>query len=103
MNPSGIEPVEHNVLVRQVEVEKKTKGGLILIDDTAEKKQWAEQRATVIAVSPYAFEDYEKAAVGVGDLVIIARHAGGIVTGDDGVEYRMVKDKDIIARVASNG
>ena len=99
VNPSGIEPLEFNVLVKQRETEKRTKGGLLLPDDHHERQQWAEIRASVVAISPRAFEDLG-ASCSVGDEVIIAKHAGAVVEGIDGVEYRIVKDKDVVAKVA---
>jgi chaperonin GroES len=97
-NPSGIEPLEFNVLVRQRETEKRTKGGLLLPDEHHERQQWAEVRATVIAMSPRAFDDLGTAP-DIGDEVIIAKHAGAVVEGVDGVEYRIIKDKDVVAKV----
>jgi len=94
-NPSGIKPLEYGVLVKQIEVEARTKGGLILPDEQRDRQQWAEQRARVIAVSPDAFAEFNS-RVEPGEMVIIAKHAGGVVKGDDGEEYRIIKDRDIL-------
>lgn len=102
MNPSGIEPCEHNLLVKQNKVEERTKGGLIIPEQQREREQWAETDCVVIAISPYAFEDYEKVAPNVSDRIIIRRHAGERVEGKDGEEYRIIKDKDVIARYAGD-
>lgn len=99
-NPSGIEPYEHNVLVKQEKVEARTKGGMWLPEQHVEREQHAATKCKVIALSPYAFEDYEQAKPNVADTVIIARHAGRVVEGLDGEEYRLVKDADIIGRYA---
>lgn len=99
-NPSGLEPMEFNVIVRKIDVESKTKGGLILADDYRDRLQWREQRARVVSVSRSAFTFEANAPrVAPGDEVVIAKNAGGAVTGLDGVEYTIVKDQDIIARV----
>jgi co-chaperonin GroES (HSP10) len=32
-----------------------------------------------------------------GDRIAFARHSGAFILGKDGVEYRIVKDKDVVA------
>lgn len=100
MNASGIEPVEYNLLIKQAEVPKQTKGGLLLPDEHHERVQWAETRATIVAMSPLAF-NFEVGAPKpkVGEMVIIAKHSGVEVVGDDEQKYRIIKDKDVIAVV----
>jgi chaperonin GroES len=93
----GLEPMEFNVIVFPDVVDEKTKGGLILPETEREKLQWAEQRGTVIAVAPEAFTDYGVHAA-PGDRVIFSRHSGMTVKGADGRDYRIVKDKDIVAK-----
>lgn len=101
-NPSGLTPMEFNVILKKTDVDQKTKGGLLLPDEHRDRMQWREQRAKVISVSPSAFSfDADAPRVAPGDEVIIARNAGGEVTGLDGETYHIVKDQDIIAQVAS--
>jgi len=101
MNESGIKPIEFNVLVLQDKIEEKTKGGLILADDFRDKEKHAQVRGTIVALSPLAFnEDIYPQAMEkpkAGDRVAFARHAGAFIVGADGVEYRIVKDKDVVA------
>lgn len=99
MNRSGITPLEFNVLIEVEKVEERTKGGLILPQTEAERMQWAETRGRIIAKSPAAFEDFPP--VDVGSTVIFAKHVGMLVKGEDGNEYKLVKDKDILAVVSS--
>lgn len=102
VNTSGIEPMEYNVIVKPYVVPEQTKGGLFLPQDHHERVQWAETRGTVVAVSPVAFT-FEPGAPTVepGDEIMHARHAGVLIKGTDEVEYRVVKDKDVIGRVAT--
>lgn len=100
-NPSGIWPTEFNVLVRQKDVEEKTKGGIIVPEVAREKEQYAEMEGTLIAISPLAF-CYERWPDGArkpkaGDRIIIAKYSGVRVRGDDGQTYLLTKDKDIAA------
>ena len=97
-NPSGIRPVEFNVLVKPKEVEERTAGGIIVPDIARDREQVAAVEGEIVAVSPLAFTyedwgDHEKPKV--GDRVYFAKYAGMLVKGRDGVEYRLLKDKDL--------
>ena len=98
---SGIRPVEFNVLVMQEPVEAKTRGGLMKPDDLIEREKFAQTRGVIVAVSPMAFNaDVWPPGMdppGPGARVAFARHAGTFIDGMDGKEYRVVKDKDIVA------
>lgn len=101
--PHGITPVEFNVLVEPVEIERKTKGGIILADETREKEQAAAVHGRIVAVSPLAFsyDDWPaEQRPKPGDKVVFAKYAGMTVRGADDREYRLVKDKDICAVTA---
>lgn len=98
----NIEPIEFNVLIRQDEIPKKTKVGLILPEDQVDKRKHAQTLGTLVATSPLAFSyaDWPDGSrkPEVGDRVVFARFAGTFV--DDpagGEEFRVVKDKDIVA------
>jgi chaperonin GroES len=100
MNTSGITPVEYNVLIRQERVEERTKGGLVLPGETQEREKHAQTRGVIVAVSPMAFtfDDWpvEEPKPQVGQRVVFAKHSGTFVTGEDGEEYRVIKDRDIV-------
>jgi Co-chaperonin GroES (HSP10) len=98
----NIEPIEFNCLIRQDEIPKRTKIGLILPEDQVEKRKHAQTLGTLVATSPLAFSyaDWPEGArkPEVGDRVVFARFAGTFV--DDpagGEEFRVLKDKDIVA------
>lgn len=100
-NPSGIHPTEYNVLVKVEAVQEVTSGGVILADETKDRKQAFWTRGHIVAVSPLAFT-YERWPEGsrvpqVGDNVLITKAAGNVVEGVDGEEYKLIKDKDINA------
>lgn len=102
-NPSGIIPTAFKVLVKPDPPEEKSKGGIILIDDTKERAKFAGQKATLIAVSPAAFtyDDGIKAdPPRPGARVVIAKFAGFDIKGEDGCEYRIIEDKDVVAVLA---
>ena len=105
LNMSGIDPIEYKVLVRPVEVSKEIelKGGFKLIrpDELHEREQHAAMEGKILAVSPFAFT-YEEWPEGarkpqVGDTAVFARYGGTLVKGADGIDYRLLNDKDIMA------
>jgi chaperonin GroES len=102
-NPSGVYPTEYKVLIRPIEVDQKTKGGIIIPDETKERDQFAQMRGVLVAVSPLAFtyDDWKDAKPPkVGDEVLFAKYAGAVVDGKDGKKYRLTNDKDIAAVLA---
>ena len=89
-------PLQDRVVVKLVEAEETTKGGIILTAAAKEKPQVAE----VVAVGPGIPEGENKIImeVKVGDKVITSKYAGTEVKMD-GVEYTIVKQSDILAIV----
>lgn len=96
-----IECVEFNVLIRPDEIPTKTKSGIVYPEAVMEQRKHAQTIGTMVQASPLAFSyaDWPEGArkPEVGDRVIFARHAGTLVNGPDGIEYRCVKDKDVVA------
>src|SRR3990167_2669864 len=100
-HPSGIIPTEFKVLLLPDTVEERTAGGIIKPAERVERDQYAAMDGVIIAASPLAFT-YENRPQGarkpqVGDRVIFAKYSGAKVTGKDGVDYRLVTDKDVMA------
>lgn len=103
-NP-GFYPVEYKVIIAPEEMETVTKGGIILSDRTKETEALAQVRGLLVDVSPLAFnfdqwpEDRAELRPKPGDHVIYGKYLGTLVTGDDGREYRVLHDKDIMGVV----
>ena len=89
-------PLADRVVLKMVEVEETTKGGIILTAAAKEKPSIAE----VISVGPGGRVDGNNVtmAVKIGDKVIIDKFAGTKVTLED-VEYIVVRQGDILAIV----
>ena len=89
-------PLADRVVIKAVEVEETTKGGLILTGSAKEKPQVAQ----VVAVGPGGVVDGKTVTMTVkpGDKVITDKYAGTKVTLED-VEYIIVKQGDILAIV----
>lgn len=90
-----IRPLGDRVVVKPVEREEKTKGGIIL-PDTASKERPME--GTVLAVGEGRRDDDGKLIpmnVKVGDKVLFAKYSGTEFKMDD-VEYLILSEKDIL-------
>jgi co-chaperonin GroES (HSP10) len=100
-NKSGVQPVEFKVLVLPDPVQDKTSGGLFIPDTTKDREKHRTVKATLVAVGGNAFEGWDAPLPVVGDRVYLAMNAGMFVTGFDGLEYRMINDKDIVAVITA--
>ena len=90
----GFRPLRDRVLVRRVEVEEKTRGG-ILIPDTAKEKPI---EGEVLAVGPGARDETGRIIpldVKLGDRVLFGKWAGTDVI-IDGEERLILKESDIL-------
>lgn len=90
----NIRPLGDRVLIKRVEAEEKTAGGLILAATAKEAPQMAE----VIAVGPGEVVDGKTVPmqVKVGDKVYFAKY-GGTEIKVDGAEYIIISEKEILA------
>ena len=86
----GIKPLGARVLIKKLEAEEKTSGGIILTSSAKEKPQMAE----VLEVGPGTKD--EAMELRVGDKVIFAKYAGTDVKFD-GEEYTLMNQSDILA------
>ncbi len=87
-------PLHDRVVVRRIEAEEKTAGGIIIPDTAKEKPQQGE----IIAVGPGGRDESGKLIpldVQVGDRVLFGKWSGTEVKLD-GVEYLIMKESDIM-------
>ena len=91
-----LKPLADRVVIKMVEAEETTKGGIILTGTAKEKPEIAE----VLAVGPGGMVDGKEIVmtVQVGDKVITSKYAGTQVK-IDGEELTIVKQNDILAIV----
>ena len=91
-----VKPLGDRVVIKNVEAEETTKGGLILTSAAKEKPQMAE----VIAVGPGGLVDGKEVVmqVKVGQKIIYSKYAGTEVK-IDGEELIIVRQSDILATV----
>jgi chaperonin GroES len=94
-----IKPLFDRVVVKVLEQEERTRGGIVLPDTAKEKPQKGE----VMAVGTGAVRDDGKRTppeVKVGDKVFFAKYSGTEVK-IDGEEYLILREADILAVVDS--
>ena len=94
MAKTKFRPLHDRVVVRRIEADNKTAGGII-IPDTAKEKP---QEGKVTAVGPGGRDENGKLIpidVKVGDRVLFGKWSGTEVK-IDGVEYLIMKESDIM-------
>jgi chaperonin GroES len=89
-----IKPLADRVVVKPLEREETTKGGIVIPDTAKERPQEGE----VVAVGPGKYEDGKRVPmeVKVGDRVLFAKY-GGTEIKIDGEEYLVLRESDILA------
>ena len=93
-------PLHDRVVVKRIDAEEKTRGGIIIPDTAKEKPQEGE----VIAVGPDGRNERgELVALDVkaGDIVLFGKWSGTEVK-IDGVDYLIMKESDIMGIVESS-
>ena len=91
-----IRPLQDRVIVKRVEEEEKTKGGII-IPDTAKEKP---MEGKVIAVGKGKIADNGSLValeVKVGDKVLYGKYSGNEITTKEGEELLIMREEDILA------
>ncbi|MGB9812046.1 MAG: co-chaperone GroES [Thermovenabulum sp.] len=90
----ALRPLGDRIVVKVIDKEEKTKGGIVLPDTAKEKPQKGE----VIAVGTGEIIDGQRVPleVKVGDKVIFSKYAGTEVKIDD-QEYLILRQSDVLA------
>ena len=94
----AFKPLHDRVLVRRVEGDEKTKGGLIIPDSAKEKPSEGE----IVSVGEGARKDNGELiemAVKAGDRVLFGKWSGTEIT-IDGEELLIMKESDILGKMA---
>ena len=91
-----IKPLADRVVIKMMEAEETTKGGIILAASAQEKPQVAE----IVAVGPGGVVDGKevKMYLKVGDKVLLSKYAGTEVKLD-GEDYTILRQDNILAIV----
>jgi chaperonin GroES len=110
LNVTNDKPMMNRVLIKVRKVEEKTKGGILLSESAIEKEQFNKTVGVIIDIGESAFEEWDVKPE-IGDIVAFARY-GGIpyapidkeyLAGEEGAEFRLVADKEILTIQVKKG
>ncbi|MGD0091774.1 MAG: co-chaperone GroES [Planctomycetota bacterium] len=93
-----LQPLDDRIVVKRLEAEEKTAGGIVLPDTAKEKPQKGE----VLAAGPgKLLEDGKRAAmeVKVGDMVLFGKYSGSEVKVS-GEECLIIRESDVLAKLS---
>jgi len=91
-----IKPLGDRIVVKPLEAENKTKGGIVLPDTAKEKPQ----EAKVVAVGKGKMLEngtVQAPEVKVGDKVLYGKYSGNEITTKEGEELLILREEDILA------
>jgi chaperonin GroES len=92
----NMQPLGDRVIIKPLEAENKTKGGIV-IPDTAKEKP---QEGKVVAVGKGKVSEsgqLQALEVKAGDRVLYGKYSGSEITTKDGEELLIMKEDDILA------
>ncbi|MBO5437964.1 MAG: co-chaperone GroES [Thermoguttaceae bacterium] len=94
---ANLRPLDDRIVVKPLEAEQMTAGGIVLPDSAKEKPQ----RGTVVAAGPGKLLDNGTRgtmAVAVGDEVIYGKYSGSDIEVA-GEEYKILRESDVLAKI----
>ena len=94
----AIQPLGDRIVVKALEAQEVTKGGIVLPDSVKEKPQ----EGKIIAVGKGKVLEsgsVQAPEVKVGDRVLYGKYSGTEITTKDGEELLIMKEEDILAIV----
>ncbi len=92
----NIQPLGDRVVIKPLEAENKTKGGIVLPDTAKEKPQ----EGKVVAVGKGKVLEngaLQALEVKVGDKVLYGKYSGNEITTKEGEELLIMKEEDVLA------
>jgi len=92
----NIQPLGDRIVVKPLEAESKTRGGIVLPDTAKEKPQ----EGKIVAVGKgKTLENgtVHPPEVKVGDKVLYGKYSGNEITTKDGEELLIMREEDILA------
>lgn len=112
---ANLEPFGSRVLVQLRRAKSKTRGGIILVEETKEAEKWNEQVAKVLKVGPLAFHNRntrdpwpEGAWCVPGDFIRVSKYGGdrwSVTYGDkddnEEIVFVLFNDLDLLGGIAN--
>ena len=94
----NIQPLADRIVVKPLDAQEKTKGGIVLPDTAKEKPQEGE----VIAVGKgrkLEAGGIQELEVKVGNRILYGKYSGTEISSKDGNEYLIMREEDVLAIV----
>ena len=91
-----IKPLADRIVVRPLEAEEKTKGGIVLPETAKEKPQ----EGKIVAVGRGKISDngqVQPMELKVGDRILYGKYSGSEITTKDGEELLIMREEDVLA------
>ena len=96
----NIKPLGDRIIVRPLEAQEKTKGGIVLPDNAKEKPQEGE----VVAVGKGKVKEngeFQAMELRAGNRILYGKYSGTEITTKEGEELLIMREDDVFAVVAS--
>lgn len=93
-----LKPLADRIIVKPLEAEEKTKGGIVLPETAKEKPQ----EGKVVAVGKGKTKEdggIVPLELKVGDRILYGKYSGTEITTREGEEYLIMKEEDVLAVV----
>jgi len=93
-----MQPLGDRIIVKALDAEEMTKGGIVLPDTAKEKPQEGE----IVAVGKGKKLDdgsVQALEVKVGDLILYGKYSGTEISTKEGKDYLIMKEEDVLAIV----
>lgn len=97
-NTSGITLTFDKVLLRPVEIEEKTEGGIIIASQAKQKEDMSSVHGILVDAGPIAWESHELQGIKPGEIVLFSKFSGTEYTAMDGIKYRIIKVGDVLGK-----
>lgn len=94
-------PCGHRVIVKPDPIEEVTESGIVVsVGEKKDREQAAQTSGVVVAIGPTAWRAFDDGDpwCAIGDRVRYAKY-GGWAFHEDGEEYRLLNDEDVIGRI----
>jgi co-chaperonin GroES (HSP10) len=95
----SIKPCGHRLVVKPIEVKSMTDGGLHIPETVRDTEQQGVTRGVIVAVGSECWDEFpgDEPWAKEGDTVIFAKYGGLLAKDNNGEEYRILNDEDIVA------
>lgn len=97
--------VGDRVLIKPKDLEKKSKGGIIInYGEMENAHKMATQEGEIVDIGPECYKEYDAPWVEIGDKVIFAQYAGKFIEDPETEEkYIVINDIDVQVVIKDNG